>query len=152
MSKRALAAAALVSVTALTGATATAVPGTAATERQVETTRVVLTELASHQLGRNTFAGADRVRSDGRLVGFGNYTGRFHPSDGTVTVNVSLALRGGIIVLRAADIDTSETSDRFDGFIVTGAGKYRDVDGTFRGRFVSGAQGEKVVLNLRYTY
>jgi hypothetical protein len=150
MSKRALAAAALVSVTALTAATATAVPGTAATERQQETTRVVLTELASHQLGQNTFAGADRVKSDGRLVGFGNYTGRFHPSDGSVTVNVSLALRGGIIVIRVADV--VETSERFEGSIVTGSGKYRDVDGTVRGRFVSGTQGEKVVLNLRYTY
>jgi len=143
MKKIAAAVVALVTVAGLTSASVSS--STAAPDRTTHTKRFVLKEIASHDLGKNAFAGADRVRARAshKVVGFDSYTGRFHPKSGTVTIWVGIALSGGVIDGRV--LFTDENS--FTGRIVGGSGKYKGVRGTIRGR---SADHGRTFVTLRY--
>jgi hypothetical protein len=148
MRKSVVAAVALVGATALSGAAV--LPGTAALPRTATadssksdaaavtfTKRFVLHEIRSHGLGRFTFAGADKVmaRRSGEVVGFDSFTGRFFPSQNRVVIDVGVALKGGVIVGR---VHASGDVDTFQGPILKGTGKYKDIRGTISGRSASG--------------
>jgi len=141
------AAAALVTTSVLSGAAA--VPGAATEERgdAVHTKRFVLHEISSKRIGKRTFAGSDKVRSrsSGEVVGFDSYTGKFYPRQQKVVLDVGMALKGGIIVGRVKVTDFE--SNRFQGRILKGSGKYAGIEGTATGRE---APGGKTYLTLRY--
>jgi hypothetical protein len=147
MKRTTVAAAALLGVSAVSGAAA--LPGSAmeatgpassaqatmpaaAAADETHTRRLLLGELASHQAGRFAFVGADRVRSmrTHRVVGYDTYTGRFYPRTNKVVIQVAITFRGGILVGRVAQ---KATGNRFEGRILKGTGKYSGVHGTING-------------------
>ncbi len=153
MNKLAATSAALVAVSSLSGAavlssaaTATA-PGPAQVERATHTRKLVLNETASHNLGKTTFAGTDRIKSAAtdKVIGYDSYTGRFNETTRKVVVHVALALRGGIMLGRVTFVGNS---DEFTGKITQGSGKFDGVTGTIEG--VSPG-GRKTFVTLRYT-
>jgi hypothetical protein len=139
----AAAAAALATTAALSGAAAT--PGVATEDRAAHTKRLVLNQIAFTQLGNNSLVGADKVRSraTGKVVGYDSLTITFNPQTATASVDVALALRGGLIVGR---VKVEETSEHFEGRILTGTGKYKGIEGTITGR----EPGRNVYVTLRY--
>jgi hypothetical protein len=141
--KTAAAATALVMTAALSGAAAA--PGVAGEDRALHTKRLVLNQISIKQLGHNSLVGADKVRSraTGEVVGYDSLTIKFDAQTDTATVDVALALRGGIIVGR---VKAAETSDHFEGRILTGTGKYKGIEGTITGREPT----RNVYVTLRY--
>ena len=141
-SKAAVAAAALAAMAALSGAAAA--PGVATEDRALHTKRLVLNQIAFKQLGPNSLVGADKVRSraTGDVIGYDSLTIRNNPAAETATVDVALALRGGLIVGRV----TVGAGNHFEGRILSGTGKYRGIDGTITGREPT----RNVYVTLRY--
>ena len=142
MKKSAATAAALVATTVLSGAAV--MPGSATEDRAMHTKRLVLHEIASHEVGRYAFAGADtaRSRSTHEVVGYDSYTGKFYPATNKVVIDVAFALKGGVIVGR---VSLSETEERFHGRILKGTGRYNGIEGTITGR-----EGRNVYLTMHY--
>jgi hypothetical protein len=157
MRKSVVAVVALVGATALSGAAV--LPGTAALPRTATagshtsdsaavtySKRFVLHEVSSHNLGRFNFAGVDKVKSrhSGEVVGYDSFTGEFFPSENKVVIDVAVALKGGIIVGR---VHGSGNFDTFQGRILKGTGKYKNIRGIISGR---SAGGNKTFVKLIY--
>lgn len=151
MMKRAAAAAAamFVGLTALTGAAATTGSATAVDAKEQHSKKLVLRELASQDLSRRTFAGADKVKSaaSGELVGYDSYTGKYYPRKQKAVLQVALALKGGIIVARVSATFTSDSPPPINGRILKGTGKYKGIDGTVSGRLT---ESDRVPITLNY--
>jgi type II secretory pathway pseudopilin PulG len=144
-------AAALVALVTAAGLLATAVSSSTATssaaasaERATHTKRFVLHQVASANLGSNSFAGTDRVKSRAinKPVGFVSYTGTFNRDTDTVRLWAGIALKGGIINARV----TLTEAPPFTGRITGGSGAYEGITGTVTGR----SMGPKTYLTLHY--
>lgn len=144
MNKSAVAAVALVGASALTGSAV--LPGSATSAApEMHTKRLVLQELGSREIGKSTFAGADKIRSakTREVVGFDTYTARYYRSKDKVVLQVALALKGGVMVGR---VSFGGRESRFDGRILKGSGKYSGVEGTISGR----STRDKTTVTLHY--
>jgi hypothetical protein len=154
MNKLAATSAALVAVSSLSGAavlssaaTATA-PGPAPVERATHTKKLLLNETASHDVGKTSFVGTDRIRSASthEVIGYDSLSGRFNEKTGKVSVHVAVALRGGIMLGKVSFI--ADAGPEFAGTITQGSGRYDGVTGTITGRF---ARHGRTFVTLRYT-
>lgn len=145
MKKILAASAALITATTLSGAAVLSGPATA--QNTVHTTKLVLHETGSHNLGRNSFAGTDKARSaaTGKVVGFDTISGSFNRKTHLAQVDVALALKGGLIV---GHVTLTESSPRFKGTINSGTGAFEGISGTITGRQV-GNTG-KTFVTLRW--
>ncbi len=145
MKKTLAASAALITVATLSGATA--LPGPATAGNTVHTTKLVLHETGSHNVGRNSFVGTDKARSarTGKVVGFDTVSGSFNRKTQAVQLDVALALKGGLIV---GHVSTSGSDPRFKGTITSGTGAFEGITGTIRGR--SPGDGTKTFVTLRW--
>lgn len=148
MKKLAAALAALLAIGSLGGATVLA--GSAQAQQStnaaqtMHTRHVILHEMASHDLGKFTFSGTDKVRSrSGRVIGFDTFTGRFHPRAGKAVLWAAFALRDGILNARVTF--TGDGQD-FHGRITGGTGKFLGARGT-----IDGTSGKVTRATLRYT-
>ena len=114
----------------------------------MHTKRLVVREVESQSLGDRTFTGTDRIRSrwSGKVVGYDSYTGKFYQRQEKVVLDMANALKGGIIVTRVT-IDDFD-SNRFDGRILKGTGKYAGIEGTLEGR--TSNDPDKMYVTLRY--
>ena len=146
MKKLAAAATGVVMLAGLTAGSVASSSSSTAPERDQVTKRLVLTELASKDLGRRHFVGADRDRSraTGDVVGFDAFSGVFHRETRTVRIFAAFALRGGII---DGFVTFRGNENRFSGKITHGSGRFRGVEGTIRGRT---ADNGKTFVTLRY--
>ena len=122
MKKMLAASAALITATTLSGAAVLSGPATA--QSTVHTTKLVLHETGSHDVGRNSFVGTDKARSaaTGKIVGFDTISGSFNRKTHRAQVDVALALKGGLIV---GHVTFTESSPRFKGTINSGTGPSR---------------------------
>jgi hypothetical protein len=129
-------AAALTALTLVAGSGA--LVGSASGDSPMQTKRLVARSTGEHDVG-TTFLGTDRVRSrsTGRVVGFDSFTGRLFPAQQRATVQVAVALEGGIVVFRAS---LTEPSHRFQGPILRGTGRYSGIRGTVTGRATEGVR------------
>ena len=107
----------------------------ATAQSTVHTTKLVLHETGSHDLGRNSFTGTDRARSaaTGKIVGFDTISGSFNRKTHEAPLDVALALKGGLIV---GHVTLVESGPRFKGNIMSGTGAFEGITGTIRGREV----------------
>ncbi|GAA2156687.1 hypothetical protein GCM10009844_45170 [Nocardioides koreensis] len=145
MNKTLAASAALISVTMLSGAAV--LPGAATAKSTVHTTKLVLTETGSHNVGKNSFVGTDKARSaeTGKFVGFDTVSGSFNRKTHEASVDVALAVKGGLII---GHVSLNESDPRFKGTITSGTGAFEGITGTIRGRQV-GDTG-KTFVTLRW--
>ena len=152
MKKSAIAVAALVGLTTLTAATSApaAAPADSSAAQATHTRRFVLHETASHNVGKRAFVGTDNARSPRthKIVGYDSTTGHFDPKTTVVTVQVALALKGGIIVGRVKGV--FETSPVIlHGPITKGSGKYVGIKGDITARLTD---SRKTFVTLRYHF
>ncbi len=133
MKRIATAAAALLTVTTISGAAVSGVAGSAEAQVTTHTTKLVLHETASHNLGTKSFVGTDKARSaaTGKVVGFDTISGRFNVKTHEVSIHVALALKGGLIV---GHVLINESNPRFTGTITSGTGAFDGISGTITGR------------------
>lgn len=131
MNKTLAASAALLTATTLAGAAV--LPGAATAQSTVHTTKLVLNETASHDVGKNSFVGTDRARSaeTGKVVGFDTVSGRFNRKTHEASLDVALAVKGGLII---GHVTLNESDPRFTGTITSGTGAFEGISGTIKGR------------------
>ncbi len=168
MKKLVLAAIALASVTALLGASAApaapaaapaaapgsapaAAPGSAPApdDRVVYILRWRLTEIASHNVGRNGFVTADRIRSlrTGKIVGYDSVSGKFDPQTGRARIDVAASLKGGILIARVhANFQSGD--EVFHGPVLKGTGRFLGAEGTITARPIG--DGTRTRVKVRY--
>jgi hypothetical protein len=148
MRKLAFAAAGVVAAAGLTSAAV--LPGSAAHDAATTTRHYVLHQTGSHNLGRFTFAGTDKIKHAGTVVGFDAITGKFDPAANTVVIQVSFALKGGIIHGRVHNLPfTPGEPSRFVGRITGGSGKYHGISGTITAHSPAG-NDKLTFLTLMY--
>jgi hypothetical protein len=128
MHKPALAAVALIGVSALTGS-AIPVGSAAVAAPTIQTKTLVLHGIRAFPSGGLTTVGVDRMHSHGRLVGFDSYSNKAFQTSGKHVAWVGFALRGGMIMARL-----TERAHGIHGPIISGAGKYRGIIGTVTDR------------------
>jgi hypothetical protein len=151
MKKAAVAAAALVGVTAFTGASvapaATPSPGVKA----AHTIRWMLTETASHNVAKNGFVGTDVIRSvrTGKIVGYDSTTGVFFPKTQGARIQVAASVHHGILVGQVHGRFTSNDVV-LHGKILRGTGKFAGAKGTITAQ-PRGANGQKTLVVIHYT-
>jgi hypothetical protein len=127
MHKPALAVAALIGVSALTGS---AIPaGSAAEAPAIHTMTLVEHFLDARPSGGLTSVGVDRLRSHGHFVGYDSYSNKALSTTNKRVAWTGFALRGGMIMARFV-----ERNHRIHGQILSGAGKYRGIVGTVTDR------------------
>lgn len=145
MNKRLAAAAALITATTLSAAAV--LPGSATAGGATHTTKLVLHETGSHQVGKNSFTGTDKARSraTGKVVGFDTISGSFNRKTHEAALDVALALRGGLII---GHVTLPEKGHRFTGTITSGTGAYEGITGSIRGREVGNSP--KTFVTLRW--
>ena len=149
MKRIAFAAAGVVVAAGLTGAAV--LPGSAAHEATTTTRHYVLHQTGSHNVGKFSFVGTDKIRHAGNVVGFDAISGRFFPRQERVIVRVSFALRGGIIHGRVHNRPfTPGGPAEFVGRITGGSGKYRGITGVITARS-PGENSKKTFVTLVYT-
>jgi len=144
MKKLALTAVAGLVATALTGASAVSAPGDA----KVHTKRLVARDIASHSLGKNTFAGAGVDRHAGHIVGYDTFTGHFYPKQDRAVIWDSLALKNGTI---SVVVHFTANASVNSGRILNGTGKYKGIDGTVTAR-TAPHNDEKTFITLTYHF
>ena len=146
MNKLALTAAAALAATTLTGAAVVPSIAPAAGDAKIYTKRLVSHDIASHQLGKNTFAGAGVDRHSGHIIGYDSFTGHFYPKRDQADIWVSFALKNGTI---SAVVHFMSTETIGRGRVLNGTGKYRGARGTITAR--PGPQNsEKTFITLKY--
>jgi hypothetical protein len=123
--------AALTASAALAISGATVVPGSAERETTSTTRHLVLVASGSHAVGKLSFAGTDKIRRLGHVVGFDAYSGRFFPRQNRGVIWASFALKGGTIQARMHTVGFApgEAVD-FAGRVTGGTGKFHGVGGT----------------------
>jgi hypothetical protein len=149
MRKLAFAAVGVAAAAGLTGAAV--LPGSAAHDAATTTRHYVLHQTGSHDLGKYSFAGTDKIKHAGKVVGFDVITGKFNPRQNTVAIQVSFALKGGIIHARVHNLPfTPGGPSRFVGRITGGSGKYHGASGTIEAHSPAG-NDKKTFVTLVYT-
>ena len=155
MKNTAVAAVVLAGAAALTGtAVSSAAPSpdakTTSSQAATNTMRWRLVELTDRSVGRTHFAGTDAIhsRESGKFLGYDAITGSFNPQTESVSVHVSAAIKGGLIVGRVSD-DVPGDNFAFQGPILSGTGKYRCIDGNIRGH--AGKKEGIVFITLRHS-
>jgi hypothetical protein len=146
MKKSALAAVALLGVSAVSGAAV--LPGAATADSKAKTMRFVLHQKTSHSLGRFDFAGTDVVKRADKVIGYDAITGHYYPATNSVIVMVSFALKDGIITSRVSS--SAAEPNHYDGPIISGTGKYKGIDGTISAHSPS-QRSKKTFVTLKFT-
>jgi hypothetical protein len=150
MNKLVLAAVATVAGSALAGAAV--LPGSAAPEAVSHTRHYVLIQTGSHGIGKFTFAGTDKVRKAGKVVGFDSVTGRFSRPQNRVVIQAAFALRGGLILAKLHNVAATGPGGPLDftGRITGGTGTYHGITGTVDAHQPTDSS-KKTFLTLTYT-
>jgi hypothetical protein len=91
----------------------------------------VLHSTAGQGAGPRTFIGADRATQHGKVVGFDSYSGVVHQKQKYARLEVSLALKGGLITARV-HLNFNQHST-FTGTVLGGTRHYADASGTVHG-------------------
>jgi len=150
MKKAAVAAAALVGVTAFTGASVAPAATPSSAGKATHTIRWMATETASHSLPKNSFVGTDVIRSvrTGKVVGYDCVTGVFFPTTNGARIQFAASVKGGILVGQVHGRFTSNDVV-LHGRILRGTGKFAGATGTVTAQPRGG--GEKTLLVIHYT-
>jgi hypothetical protein len=82
--------------------------------------------LVDHRVGKVYFAGTEVVKKHGKVIGYDTLSGKFNPSTNAVTIQVAVALKGGILLVA---LDPTKTTT-YVGTVVGGAGKFAGATGT----------------------
>ncbi|MFC4785173.1 hypothetical protein ACT8ZV_11890 [Nocardioides sp. MAHUQ-72] len=124
----------LITVPTLAGAAVLQDPATAG--MTTHTKHYVLKETDTHRIGKNDFAGTDKVKSAGTrdVVGFDSITGHFYPKQNRVIIQAAFALKGGIVLVKAHLVGDGP---QFTGKILGGTGTYAGIKGSVSGREAS---------------
>lgn len=136
ITQAAVAAAALVGVSALG---VSALPTSAASDHAATESRPdsmhkkwVLRETDAANVGDSYIANdVIRSRATGRIVGYDSGTSKGYPRQNRLVWQVAFALDGGVIVARL-NVNFDEVQHR--GRILSGTGKYREIEGTMTSR------------------
>lgn len=131
MKKSVVAALALASATAFTGASAApATPPTAETQA-AHTLRWQLAETGSKQVAPNAYVGTDVIRSarTGKIVGYDSSTLRFFLKANRARIQLAAAVKGGILVYAVHSRITLDDVV-FHGRVLRGTGKFAGAEGT----------------------
>jgi hypothetical protein len=131
---------------AVTGIAVAPQLGSAAPARATtHTLKLAAHETSNHNFPPNKFAGAetDRSPATGKVRGYDTITGKFNFTTHTVTIDASVALKGGLITAHLTGKGRT-----FDGVITGGSGKYQSIKGTVHAQ---GKKGSKVTL-ITFTY
>jgi hypothetical protein len=147
MRRSMVAAAAVVAVCTVSGATA--LPGAATAGSAVHTLKFVGNSTAERFIGKNAFAGTDVDRSGGKVVGYDTISGTFHPKNSKIILDLAFALKGGLVVCRIANTGTGPDTVLLKGRIVNGLGRYSGVEGTITFRQFARNKG---LVTLRYHF
>jgi hypothetical protein len=148
MKRLVLAAGAAVTGAALTGATV--LPGSAANDAATHTRHYVLHQTGSHQIAKSWFAGTDKIRHAGNVVGFDSLTGKFYPRQDRVVIRVAFALKGGTILAKLHNVGATPGGPLdFAGRITGGTDKYAGIAGTATAHSPSDSS-KKTFLTLTY--
>jgi hypothetical protein len=149
--KKTAVAAALAGVTAFTGASVAPAATPSSGVKAAHTIRWMLTETASHNVGKNGFVGTDAIHSipAGNIVGYDSTTGVFFPSTNAARIQVAASVRGGILVGQVHGRFTSNDVV-FHGKILRGTGKFAGAKGTITAK-PRGRQGQRTLVVIHYT-
>jgi hypothetical protein len=131
---------------AVTGVAVAPQLGSAAPARATtHTLKLAAHQTANHNFPPNKFAGAetDRNPTTGKVRGYDTITGKFNFTTHVVTIDASVALKGGLITAHLTG-----KGQTFDGVITAGTGKYQTIKGTIHAQ---GKKGSKVTL-ITFTY
>jgi hypothetical protein len=136
---------------AATGLLATGLGGasalnSASASAPVHTWKFVAVQTASHSLGKVTFGGTDKNRSQGELVGYDTISGRFHVRTRTVDIDFALARKGGLMFGHV----TGTQAGVFAGRVTGGTGRYMGATGTVTGHNAPQTD-KKTFLTVKWT-
>ena len=122
--------------------------GAADASRAPVTVKFTANSLANHNIGKTHFVGTetDKVNKNKKVMGYDIFTGVFNPTTNMVTIQVAVALKGGILV---ASLDPSD-GQHFTGKIVGGAGKFTGATGTVTAHSPS-QTSTKTFVTIQYT-
>jgi hypothetical protein len=111
------------------------------------TLKLIAHQTASHSSGKNGFLGADTDRSakTGEVVGYDSITGHFNLKTHLVKIDAAVALKGGLLT---AHLSGSGDTNRFDGTITGGTGKYAGAQGTIH----THGKGKRTVITFEYHF
>jgi hypothetical protein len=126
ISKRKIVAGVIAAGTAVTGA-AVVSQGPASAVAPANTLRFVSHDTASHEVGKVSFASDGVDKSHGKVIGYDAIIGTFHPKTNVVSIDVGLAIKGGLITVH---LEQTGNSTKGKGKITGGTGIYRGISGT----------------------
>jgi hypothetical protein len=151
MKKAAVAAAALVGITAFSGASVAPAATPSPAGKATHTIRWMLTETASHNLPKNSFVGTDVIRSvrTGKVVGYDSTTGVFFPTTNGARIQFAASVKGGILVGQVHGRFTSNDVV-LHGKILRGTGKFAGATGTITAQ-PRGNNGQRTLVVIHYT-
>jgi hypothetical protein len=151
MKKAAVAAAALVGITAFSGASVAPAATPSPAGKATHTIRWMATETASHSLPKNSFVGSDVIRSvrTGKVVGYDCVTGVFFPTTNGARIQFAASVKGGILVGQVHGRFTSNNVV-LHGRILRGTGKFAGATGTVTAQ-PRGSNGQRTLLVIHYT-
>jgi hypothetical protein len=86
-----------------------------------------------------------RSRATGRVVGYDSGTSKGYPKQDRLVWQVAFALDGGIIVAR---LNVNFEEDQHRGRILSGTGRYREIEGTMTSRVKPNSD---TLVTLHYT-
>lgn len=133
---------AAVATAALAGVSAlgvSALPSSAASENAASEARPdtrhkrwVLHETDAANVGESYIANdVIRSRATGRIVGYDSGVSKGYPRPNRIVWQVAFALDGGIILAR---LNVKDNEEQHRGRILSGSGKYREIEGTMTSR------------------
>ena len=96
--------------------------------------------------GRATFGGTEIDRRAGHRVGFDLISGKFDPATGTVTIDVAVARRGGLLYGKVHTVSAT----RYVGRVTGGSGRFKGASGTVTARNLN-QQGSRTRVVVTYT-
>jgi hypothetical protein len=96
--------------------------------------------------GRRTFGGTEIDRRAGHRVGFDLISGKFDPATGTVTIDVAVARRGGLLYGKVHSVSAT----RYVGRVTGGSGRFKGANGTVTARNLN-QQGSRTRVVVTYT-
>jgi hypothetical protein len=139
----------LTAVAATTVVGAVILPGAAASDSKAQTMHLRLHQLTSHRVGKFDFAGTDVARRNGNVVGYDAITGHFYVKQNRAVIQVSFALKGGIISARVHTL--AAQPNHYAGPILNGTGKYHGIKGTVTAQSPS-ENSKKTSVTLHYHF
>ena len=133
-------------VLAVTGvAVAPQLSSAAPARATTHTLKLAAHSTANHNFRPNKFAGAetDHNAATGAVVGYDVIRGSFNLTTHVVTIDASVALKGGLITAHLTG-----KGQTFDGVITGGTGKYQTIKGTIHAQSKNGSK----VTHITFTY